>query len=1243
MKTLHRLALTSLLALAGLLAACGGSDSEPPPPIVGSATLGAAGGVVDGPDGVQLAVPADALAAPVTLRVARDDSGAPALEGLNALSPVYAVTPHGQAFDAGASFSIPLSAAQVPAGATPMLLKAEPGGQWRVMGNASTDPARLAADIDELSYFVLGTCSSTPTDVWTIGGVDCPSGHELRLTILDQQGTIVQVLRGPNGVQIPLWYVTDTPQTRTFMVWWTRPNGTNRSDEIAVFGTGASGVSAVFNSPWSSSRPPVVSLNRSANLPFTVTIDPAQVAGASGPNGKLLRVKATASYSTTAFRIGQGNIPVGFQFETDIPVLVRYTGALPAITQQPANVGVVEGQAANFTVAASGGTLSYQWSRRANGAAGFAAIAGATSAAYAIAATQLADDGAQFQVEVCAAPTRCITSNPATLAVTQAPVVPSFITSPSDLSVVAGQTASFSATANGVPLPQLKWQSAAAGSNNFADVAGIAACGVTAPPAGATSVAATCTVGPLAVGDSGQRYRAVATNAAVPAGVFSSFATVTVNPAPVAPAITQQPAPQTTTVGGSASFSVTATGTAPLNYTWQQSGTNLPSISGGFNAGGCSGTVTYSNGNATITLSGLSAGCNGVLVSVTVGNGINPNAVSNNAVLTVNAVTQGLSLLAGDIGGQGSLDGAGTDARVVLSPENGIAFDAAGNAYFSETVSGHLRRVTPAGVVTTIAGATTPLRNPAGVAIDGSGNLFVVERGIGRILRITPAGVQSEWLPQGSFSVPTSLAIDASDNLYVTSESGSRDGLISKISPAKAVSPFYAFASGEGIGAIVVAGDGSVYGAGGGTLYGTVVRITPAGVLSAIAGAAGQDGNVDGIGAAARFRSIGGLALVGGELFATDGNSQTVRRVTLATGAVVTVSGAASFPVVPRDGVGTAARYEYPGAIGAGPGGDLLIGDVSALRKLSPASSYLASTVAGKWLRTGTTDGDGAAASFNFVGDVALDAAGNAYIAGAGRIRKVTPGGTVSTLAVTPAYYLVMHPSGVLVAANQFAVWRVTTAGVVTLLAGDPAGQAHVDAPIGTDARFYQISGLAVDAAGNVFVSEGLSQTIRRISAAGAVTTIAGAVDQIGSADGVAADARFNGPVGLAVDASGNVFVSDSGNLTIRRITPAGQVSTVAGTPNTIGSVDGVGAAVRWRSPRKLAFEPSGNLLIGDGSTLRRMTPANAVTTVMGVDGQSAVRLGASPRLNVIGGLAVRPNGRVVLTSEAAVLEAVLP
>ena len=628
----------SALIVAIALAACGGSDDPPPPPTEGSATLGAVGGIVTGPDGVQLELPADALASPVTFRIARGGSGAPPLEGINALSPVYEVTPHGQSFEAGSSFSIPLSAAQVPSGAEPLLLKAEPGGKWRVMGNTSTDPERLAADIHDLSYFVIGFCSSTPNDGWTIGAVDCPAAHSLELSLFD--GNNERIMRGNSRIPVPWMTITDTPRTLHLRLDWRRPAGIVRTDQLSVVGLPGGFRTGSFSSTWPS--PAVRDVSDSHSRDFSVVIDPAQVAGASGPNGRVLRIKAYASYTTTAFRIGVGNVPVGFEFETtDIPILVRYSGAQPVISQQPANVGVIEGQPAPFSVAASGGTLSYQWQRRANASGTFAPITGATTATYNLASTTLADNGAQLQVLVCSAPTRCVTSNPATLTVTQAPVAPAFTTHPADISIIAGQTASFSVVATGTPLPSIRWEIAVAGTTNFADVIGHAACVPASPPTGSASTAATCTVGPFTTGHSGWRYRAVATNVAAPAGgVASNFATLTVTPAAEAPSITQQPAAQTTTVGASVSFSVVASGTAPLNYVWQQSGSNFPSVSGTFNAGGCSGTVTYSNGGSTITLSGLSAGCNGVQVGVTVSNGVNPSAVSNAVVLTVTPVAR---------------------------------------------------------------------------------------------------------------------------------------------------------------------------------------------------------------------------------------------------------------------------------------------------------------------------------------------------------------------------------------------------------------------------------------------------------------------------------------------------------------------------------------------------------------------------------------------------------------------------
>ena len=541
--------------------------------------------------------------------------------------------------------SIPLAAAQVPAGAAPILLKSEPGGAWRVMANGSDDPKRLAADLSELSFFVIAACSATPTDAWTIGGVDCPSNHTLRLIMLDDQGASVPVPRDANGVQQPVWTVVDRAESRQFRLMWQRAPGTQRVDTVSVVGMPGGFNSTGFRSFL---NPATTQISSDLDLTFSVRVDPALIAGAGAPGGRRLAVKAIAEYSTTAFRIGQGNVPVGFTFEGEIPILVRFTGPLPTISQQPANLGIAPGQAANFSVVAAGGTLSYQWSRRDGGSGAFTPIAGATAATYALAAAQEADSGAQFNVSVCLSATRCVTSDAATLSVTAVNEAPVFSTQPASVAIAAGQTASFTVVAAGTPLPQVRWQRVAPNGGLFADVSGVASCATANAAAGAANVAATCTVGPVALADSGTLYRAVATNAAAPAGVFSGSATLTVSPAPTPPAITAQPQSQTATVGATATFRITATGTAPLAFAWRL-GDALPAGSGAFTVGNCSGNVAYSDGGATATFSSLSAGCSGLAVSVTVSNGIAPNATSTPATLTVNAAGGSLTLLAGAI------------------------------------------------------------------------------------------------------------------------------------------------------------------------------------------------------------------------------------------------------------------------------------------------------------------------------------------------------------------------------------------------------------------------------------------------------------------------------------------------------------------------------------------------------------------------------------------------------------------
>jgi len=1107
----------------------------------------------------------------------------------------------------------------------------------------------VAADIDGLSFFVLTACTSTNLD-WTIGAGECPTDLELRLTMFDGHNQPTPILRNPDGVLFPLWTVVDVPQTRTFRVTWTRPAGINRVDEVAAVGS-PFGFSANqgFSSTWPS--PASQATNGSLTRDFAVTIDPSRVPGASGVNGRVVRVRALAGYSVQAFRIGTGPVTVHYSFEVDIPIEVRFRGPTPVISTPPANVGVVEGQPATFSVVAAtpAATLSYRWLRRPDATAAFTAVAGATQASFTLTATTLADNGAQFQVEVCVqGTTRCVTSPPATLTVTRATMVPTFTMQPGSLAAVAGQTASFTAVATGVPAPSIRWQTAAPGSTTFNDLT-TTACPQTMAAASGDSTTATCTVGPVAVGDNGRRYRALAINAVAAPGVPSNEATLTVTPAPAAPSITTQPAAQSTTVGSSATFTVVASGTAPLAYTWRINGTALP-VSGNFTIGTCTGTVSGSG--ASLTLTALSAGCNGTTITVVVANGISPDATSNGATLTVApAGGPGLALLAGAIGGPGTVDGTGSEARVQFTFTSGIAVDAAGTVYFSDPIANRLRKISAAGVVTTFADA---LLAPAGVAVDAAGNAYVAERARHRILRFATDGSVSVWAGSGvqgtldgtgtqaRLSNPEYMTTDGNGNLFVTENAGSSPR-IRRISSAQEVTTFHDFGGSNGVGAIAAAGDGSIYGLGNGALSNTVQRIAPGGAVSLIAGSAGVQGNVDATGASAQFNLPIGLVFgADGNLYVTDGNNFAVRRVTTA-GAVITISGSSVFPVVPADGTGTAGRYEFPTAIGRAPNGDLLIGDGSTMRRLTP--SFVLTTSIGQRLVTGTVDGSGAAARFRVpLGGVALDTSGHAYVADNDRIRVVTPAGAVSTLVTQqPAKRIVRDSSGGgLVVASDNAVWRMTAAGVATLLAGNPLESDYVD-DTGSNARFGDIRGLAVDSGGNVFVAETVNQnaTIRRITPSGAVTTWAGAKDVLFSEpmDGTGTAARFSSlPGGLAIDAAGNLVAADfsltAGAALLRRITTQGmqgEVSTISVTGDAL------------RSALSLALAPDGSLLAGGDATLQRIATNGTVTTLVGTPSQRGVRLGSSPNLGLVNGLAVRPNGRVVLTSEAAVLEVTLP
>jgi sugar lactone lactonase YvrE len=287
----------------------------------------------------------------------------------------------------------------------------------------------------------------------------------------------------------------------------------------------------------------------------------------------------------------------------------------------------------------------------------------------------------------------------------------------------------------------------------------------------------------------------------------------------------------------------------------------------------------------------------------------------------------------------------------------------------------------------------------------------------------------------------------------------------------------------------------------------------------------------------------------------------------------------------------------------------------------------------------------------------AFDAAGNSYFATDGlTIRKRSAAGVVSKFADVPGMYgrLALDAAGNVYMAetDQHAIRKITAAGVVSTLAGMPGSSGSADGS-GDAARFFRPFALVVDRAGNVFVSDQWNHTIRKITSASVVTTLAGVAGQWGDADGTGAAARFAAPSGIVLDRSDNLYVADRDNFLIRKITPAGVVTTLAGrggelrpatpsqfqgvtslaidgggtvlvadpnhhairkvapdgtmpvwvgAPPSPGSADGSGAAAGFRNPTGVAAAADGNVYVADSGnhTIRQITRLGAVSTVAG-------------------------------------------
>jgi len=163
----------------------------------------------------------------------------------------------------------------------------------------------------------------------------------------------------------------------------------------------------------------------------------------------------------------------------------------------------------------------------------------------------------------------------------------------------------------------------------------------------------------------------------------------------------------------------------------------------------------------------------------------------------------------------------------------------------------------------------------------------------------------------------------------------------------------------------------------------------------------------------------------------------------------------------------------------------------------------------------------------------------------------------------------------------------------------------------GSAARFNLPVGLAIDAAKNVYVVDSGNNTIRKITSVGVVTTLAGFAGGVGSTDGIGSAARFNGPSAMTVDGAGNLYVADCGNHTVRKITGGGVVTTLAGFPGASGSTDGTGSAARFNTPQGVAVDSAGNVYVAESynHTIRKITSGGVVTTLAGTAGIASASL----------------------------------
>jgi streptogramin lyase len=578
-----------------------------------------------------------------------------------------------------------------------------------------------------------------------------------------------------------------------------------------------------------------------------------------------------------------------------------------------------------------------------------------------------------------------------------------------------------------------------------------------------------------------------------------------------------------------------------------------------------------------------------------------------------------VSTLAGLPGSPGSADGTNSAAR--FKSPFGITVDLQGNIYVADCYNYTVRKLSAAGtnwVITTIAGkaGTSGSVNGTnssagfgfvyGIVSDADGNVYVADGGDDAIRMIKPTG--TNWVVTTIASLgayPTGLAIDPQGNLYESD----RSHTIRRITPVGTnwVVTILAGSAGNSGGADGTNSTARFFYPGGLTADGqghilvadsnnhTLRCLTQQGtnwVVTTIAGMAGQPGDVDGSNSTARFYYPHDIAVsTNGVYYVTDDDNYSIRSLTPSgTNWVIGTIAGIGGPGF-TDGTNNFARFHLPEGMSLNINGNVYVADKNnnVIRQLAViGTNWVVSTIAGQAGIAGSVDGTNADALFSSPGALATDGGGNLYLTDTGNdiIRKLTPEG--------------MN-------------WVVTT------IAGRAGIQGSSDGTNG-GALFTSPYGIATDIVGNLYVTDTGNETLRKLSPTGTnwvVTTIAGLAGDYGYLDGTNSGARFDDPLGLAVNSAGAIFIADFFNDCIRKVAPVGTnwvVTTVAGSNTSAGGANGTNGAARFWNPTGVTVSGAGVLFIADSqnNSIRKITPIGTNWVVSTIGGMNSI-IGIQP------------------------------